>query len=315
MPTSPWLTSPLRPSSGTHEIMRITLLVQNGIVHSTNSSVCMPGGAHVEGQEIGDREAEQQRHDPGQQRKAQRRPVGLQCHAGVGQVAAALEDRRVVLAGEPGDQLVVAGRPETHRHDQQQRRDEEEQEHRPEKGSACSQAGGPALTAPRPRRTAADPPRGCPAWGGPALGPVRPRPRTHSTSGPCRCSRPSARSSRRCRPCAASYEPPSRTLPALASRSPFGDLMSFVGGLAFHPVGPLVGVHLGLGRVQHRAVVALAVQVGAGPAVEEPVDELVGAVELLARQRGRQAEAGSPGAVTLPSAAGTRRGCPWCAPR
>jgi hypothetical protein len=42
-PTSTWLTSPLRPSSGTQEIMRITLLVQNGTVHSTNSAVCMPG--------------------------------------------------------------------------------------------------------------------------------------------------------------------------------------------------------------------------------------------------------------------------------
>ena len=28
---------------GTHETMRITLLVQKGMVHSTNSSVCMPG--------------------------------------------------------------------------------------------------------------------------------------------------------------------------------------------------------------------------------------------------------------------------------
>jgi hypothetical protein len=41
MPISPWLTSPLRPSSGTHEIMRITLEVQKGTVHSTNSTVCI----------------------------------------------------------------------------------------------------------------------------------------------------------------------------------------------------------------------------------------------------------------------------------
>src|SRR6266550_7416775 len=34
------LTRPLRPSSGTHEIMRITFDVQNGIVHSRNSTVC-----------------------------------------------------------------------------------------------------------------------------------------------------------------------------------------------------------------------------------------------------------------------------------
>src|ERR1700712_5207694 len=38
----PWLTTPLRPSSGTHEIMRITLLVQNGTVQSRNKSVCVP---------------------------------------------------------------------------------------------------------------------------------------------------------------------------------------------------------------------------------------------------------------------------------
>ena len=35
------LTRPLRPSSGIHEIMRITLLVQNGTVHRMNSTVCI----------------------------------------------------------------------------------------------------------------------------------------------------------------------------------------------------------------------------------------------------------------------------------
>ena len=58
MPTSPWLTRPLRPSSGTHEIMRMTFEVQNGTVHSTNSTVCMRRRAHVEGQKVGDGEAE-----------------------------------------------------------------------------------------------------------------------------------------------------------------------------------------------------------------------------------------------------------------
>ena len=33
------MTRPLRPSSGTHEIMRMTFDVQNGIVHTTNSIV------------------------------------------------------------------------------------------------------------------------------------------------------------------------------------------------------------------------------------------------------------------------------------
>ena len=36
------LTSPLRPSSGIQAIMRITLEVQNGIVHNTNSTTCTP---------------------------------------------------------------------------------------------------------------------------------------------------------------------------------------------------------------------------------------------------------------------------------
>ena len=34
------LTTPLRPSSGIQEIMRMTLLVQNGIVQIRNSVIC-----------------------------------------------------------------------------------------------------------------------------------------------------------------------------------------------------------------------------------------------------------------------------------
>ena len=41
MPCSVWFTRPLRPSSGTHEIIRITLLVQNGTVQTMNSTVCV----------------------------------------------------------------------------------------------------------------------------------------------------------------------------------------------------------------------------------------------------------------------------------
>ena len=40
-PISVWLTRPLRPSSGIHEIMRITFEVQNGIVQTRNSAICM----------------------------------------------------------------------------------------------------------------------------------------------------------------------------------------------------------------------------------------------------------------------------------
>ena len=42
MPIKVWFTSPLRPKSGTQEIMRITFDVQNGMVHRTNNNVCMP---------------------------------------------------------------------------------------------------------------------------------------------------------------------------------------------------------------------------------------------------------------------------------
>ena len=34
------LTSPLRPSSGTQEIMRMTFEVQNGMVHTRKSTIC-----------------------------------------------------------------------------------------------------------------------------------------------------------------------------------------------------------------------------------------------------------------------------------
>jgi hypothetical protein len=138
------------------------------------------------------------------------------------------------------------------------------------------------------------------------------RRRTRSTCEPCIRSRPSRRSSRRCRPCAA-RSCRRRARAGLGQQVAVRALDVLAWRLAFHPVGPLVGFHLGLGRVEHRAVVALAVEVGAGPAVEEPVDELIGAVELLARERGRQAEAGRPRRDSLPSAAGSCRRCPWCA--
>src|ERR1700751_4612869 len=39
--TSVELNSPLRPSSGIQEIVRMMLEVQNGIVHTRNSAICM----------------------------------------------------------------------------------------------------------------------------------------------------------------------------------------------------------------------------------------------------------------------------------
>src|SRR6202044_1549024 len=42
--------------------------------------------------------------------------------------------------------------------------------------------------------------------------------------------------------------------------------------LAFHPIGPLVGLHIGLGRREDRRIIALAVEVCARPAGQVPVD-------------------------------------------
>ena len=39
--TSVELTSPLRPSTGIHEIMRMMLEVRNGTVQTRNSTICM----------------------------------------------------------------------------------------------------------------------------------------------------------------------------------------------------------------------------------------------------------------------------------
>jgi len=39
--TRNWLTTPFRPSNGTHEIMRMTFDVQNGMVQTRNSTICI----------------------------------------------------------------------------------------------------------------------------------------------------------------------------------------------------------------------------------------------------------------------------------
>src|SRR5471030_2761975 len=57
-----------------------------------------------------------------------------------------------------------------------------------------------------------------------------------------------------------------------------------LGRLAFHPEAPLVFRHVGLGRLEHRRVVALAVQESADQAGQVPVDVVVGRIELRARQ-------------------------------
>src|SRR5471032_2513166 len=57
-----------------------------------------------------------------------------------------------------------------------------------------------------------------------------------------------------------------------------------LGGLAFHPEAPLVLRHIGLGRLEHRGVVTLAVEEAADPTGQVPVDVVVGRRELRARQ-------------------------------
>src|SRR6202035_492532 len=66
------------------------------------------------------------------------------------------------------------------------------------------------------------------------------------------------------------------------------------GGLAFHPVAPLVGRHVGLGGGEHGGIIALAIEIGAGPAREIPVHEFIGPIEFWSRNRLRYAETRSP---------------------
>src|SRR6266850_717325 len=70
-------------------------------------------------------------------------------------------------------------------------------------------------------------------------------------------------------------------------------------GLALHPVVPLGGVHLLSGRVEDRAVIALAVQEGADPAGEVPVDVLVRRVALQTGQVLRDAEPARPRTIAF----------------
>src|SRR5918994_2831218 len=72
-----------------------------------------------------------------------------------------------------------------------------------------------------------------------------------------------------------------------------------LGGLAFHPEAPLVLGHVGLGRVEHRRVVALAVEERADPARHVPVDVVVGRVELRALQVLGERQAAAPGAIAF----------------
>src|ERR1700730_10820543 len=64
--------------------------------------------------------------------------------------------------------------------------------------------------------------------------------------------------------------------------------------LAFHPVTPFIGRHVGLGGGEHGGIVTLAIEIGAGPAREIPVHEFIGPIEFWSRNRLRDAETGRP---------------------
>src|SRR3954465_10350654 len=78
-----------------------------------------------------------------------------------------------------------------------------------------------------------------------------------------------------------------------------GRLDVLLGRLAFHPIGPLVGLHMSLRGGEHGGVVALAVEIGASVAGQEPVDELIGPFELRTRDALGNAEARGPGAIAF----------------
>ena len=61
---SDWLKRPLRPRKGIQEIMRMTFEVQNGTVQSRKSAICQQQVADVEDEEVGDREADDERDRP-----------------------------------------------------------------------------------------------------------------------------------------------------------------------------------------------------------------------------------------------------------
>ena len=120
LPTSAWLTRPFLPQQGQpRDHADHVRGPERDRADDEEQRLCRRR-ADVEGDEVGEREAEHQRHRPGCEREAQRRPVGLQRHAGLGQVGAAGEDGLVVGEGEAGLEVVVAGRPQAHRADQQQ---------------------------------------------------------------------------------------------------------------------------------------------------------------------------------------------------
>ena len=128
-PTSAWLTRPLRPSSGTHEIMRITFEVQNGIVHSERQHEADRGAPDLEGQVIGDREADHQGEQPDDEAELQRRQVGSERRAEVWQSDGCSRRKIAVVVDDEGRLDGIAGvAPEADDESDDERQNEEEEE-------------------------------------------------------------------------------------------------------------------------------------------------------------------------------------------
>ena len=81
---SSWLNTPLRPRNGIHEIMRMIVEVQNGTEQSRNRPIFESGAAHMEDQEIGDRETEDERDRPDDRREFQRAQIEPERQTGRG---------------------------------------------------------------------------------------------------------------------------------------------------------------------------------------------------------------------------------------
>ena len=90
--------------------------------------------ADMEGEEIGDEEADHEGDQPHREAELQRREIGLEGDAELGKlVEAALEDLDVAARREGRDDLVFVVVPEAHHHGEAERDQEEHHEHRGER--------------------------------------------------------------------------------------------------------------------------------------------------------------------------------------
>ena len=112
----------------------MTFEVQNGIVQTQEQHHLRGDVAHVEGEKIGDREADDERRRPDDQAEFRRRDIGSQDRAEIGQLRpATLEALDVAARGERRQHLVVVVVPEADDDDEDERQDEEDEEHKSER--------------------------------------------------------------------------------------------------------------------------------------------------------------------------------------